>query len=105
MNRELLYRQYRAKRTKPLDQSIGEFFKKNRLDGKFSEAFIQSEWRNIVGDMIANQTTSLYVNGHRLVLKINSAPLRNELLMSKRLLLKNIADVTGNNKITELVFL
>ena len=104
MNKELLYRQYRAKRTKPLDQSIGEFFKKNKLESKFQEAIIQSEWRNIVGDMIANQTTAIYLNGKNLVLKIASAPLRNELLMSKRMLLKNIDDVIGQGMINDIVF-
>ena len=104
MNRELLYRQYRAKRTKPMNQSIGEFFKKNKLDSKFTEAHIQSEWRNIVGDMIANQTTALYLNGKNLVVKIASAPLRNELLMSKRTLIKNIDDTIGVGVINDVVF-
>lgn len=87
-----------------MSDSMDLFFKKNHLESQFVEATIQSEWKSIVGHVIANHTTSIYLKGHRLVLQIDSAPLRNELLMSKRMLITNVNEHLKGDIVKEIVF-
>ena len=105
MNRELFYRQLRQKRTKSLGESIESFFKDKKLEDKYMESFLQSEWKNIVGETIAKHTSTVMLKGNKVVIKIESAPLRNELLMSKKLLLKNICNHLHTEKIHDIIFL
>ena len=104
MNRELFYRQLRQKRTKSLGDSINSFFKDNKLEDKFLESFLQSEWKNIVGETISKNTLTIMLKDDKIILKVQSAPLRNELLMNKRLLLKNVCDHLKTQRIRDIVF-
>lgn len=104
MNRELRYRLSKQKRTKSIKESTELFFKKNGLRNQYTEAYIQSEWKNIVGEPVAKQTTSIVVKGNRLILGIASAPLRNELLMSKKKLLANVNESLEEPLIHQVVF-
>ena len=105
LNRELRYRLNKGKRTKTIGASIDKFFKHHRLEGQFAEAHIQSEWKNIVGPLIANHTQSIYLKGQKLYLKIDSAPLRNEMLMSKKLLVSNINNTIGEECVNQIIFI
>jgi predicted nucleic acid-binding Zn ribbon protein len=104
MNRELLYRNLRQKRTKPLGEAIQEFMKKSMLQDRFIESYVQLEWKNIVGEVVAKYTDSVYLKNDRLILKISSAPLRNELLMNKKQLLSNVCKHLNTNVIREIIF-
>lgn len=81
------------------------FFKHHRLEGQFTESIIQSQWKEIVGPLIANHTTSVYLKGQKLYLKIDSAPLRNEMLMNKRQLISNINESLGEEKVNQVIFI
>ena len=105
MNRELRYRLNKQKRVKSLGVSIDKFFKHHRLEGQFTEALIQSEWKNIAGVLIANHTQSIYLKGQKLYLKIDSAPLRNEMLMNKRQLVENINNSLGDEQVNQIIFI
>ena len=65
---------------------------------------LQSEWKNIVGAMVANHTERIVLKDKKLILKIDSAPLRNELLMSKKLLIENVNTHLGQTVIYDIVF-
>ena len=104
MNRELLYRQLKQKRSKFLGDAIGEYFKSNKLNDKFQESLLQHEWKIIAGDLVAKYTSSIYLKEDRVILKIENAPLRNELLMNKRQLLQNIKEHMANEHIRDIVF-
>jgi len=104
-NRELQYRLRRKKRTKGLGESIDNFFKKNRLQGQFTEASIQSGWKEIAGVLVANHTKSIQLKYNKIILKVDSAPLRNELLMQKKVLIKNINDYLKEDLVKEIVFI
>ena len=105
MNKELLYRQLKEKRTKTLNESIEHFFKESELNNKFIESYLQSEWKEIVGDVVAKYTSSIFVKNDNIILKIASAPLRNELLMNKKTLLQNIKNHLKTQKFKEIIFL
>jgi predicted nucleic acid-binding Zn ribbon protein len=104
MNRELFYRQLKQKRSKFLGDAITDYFKSSELNDKYLESFLQSEWKSIVGEVVAKHTSAVYLKEDRVILKIESAPLRNELLMNKRLLLQNIKDHLKSTKIKDIVF-
>ncbi len=104
MNKELFYRQLKQKRSKFLGDAIADYFKDNKLSDKYLESFLQHEWKTIAGELIAKYTSSIYLKEDRVILRIENAPLRNELLMNKRQLLKNIKDHLKNEKIKDIVF-
>jgi predicted nucleic acid-binding Zn ribbon protein len=104
MNKELQLRLNRKKHAQNIGDAIQDYLKQNKLEDRFLESFLQAEWKNIVGDVVAKYTTSIYLKDQKAILKIESAPLRNELLMSKRLLLKNIQSHLNTLKISDVVF-
>ena len=105
MNRELRYRLNKQKRVKALGTSIDKFFQHHKLEGQFTESLIQAEWKNIAGVLIANHTSSIYLKGQKLYLKIDSAPLRNEMLMNKRQLISNINHALGDEQVSQVIFI
>ncbi|MCS7004535.1 MAG: DUF721 domain-containing protein [Cytophagales bacterium] len=74
----------------PISQVFEEFLKEINCQKTFQQKRLKAEWAQIVGHGIAQKTTELYFRGNRLYIKIASAPLRNELNMSKSELLKAI---------------
>jgi predicted nucleic acid-binding Zn ribbon protein len=104
MNRELANRERKNKRTQKLGDAVSDYLQKNGMNDRFLESFLQHEWKNIVGILISKYTSSVILKGNKVILKIESAPLRNELLMNKSQLIQNINQHLNTNRIQEIVF-
>ena len=89
-------------------QSVGEiidsFLKHENLDNKLGEQQALALWPEIVGPGINRYTTNRYVNKGVLYITLSSAPLRNELMYNRSLLIKRINESLGHDVITEIVF-
>jgi Dna[CI] antecedent, DciA len=62
-----------------LDQMVEEL----NLKGKLSESRIRTGWPELMGPAIAKYTSSVSLKGRKLYIKVESAPLRQELNYSR----------------------
>jgi predicted nucleic acid-binding Zn ribbon protein len=72
---------------------------------KLNEAKIIACWEEVVGKMIARHTSKLYVRKNKLYIKLDSAPLKNEILYARSKLLETIREKTESTLIDEIVIL
>lgn len=86
-----------------LGDAIKEMLKLYRLDEKIDEHLLVRSWEKAVGPMIARHTTDIYVSNKKLVVTIDSAPLRQELLYARSKILKDLNAMVGSNVAEELV--
>ncbi len=88
-----------------LKEAIDEMLEFYRLRTKFDETYIAAHWEKIMGSPIAVRTTQIYVKEGKLFIALDSAPLRNELLMAKHKIITLINQEIGAELISEVVFL
>lgn len=66
-----------------LKDIIASIISNPKLEPKLLESQLVQEWQNIVGKLIASQTTKMYINQNTLYLYIESNALRQELSYQK----------------------
>jgi predicted nucleic acid-binding Zn ribbon protein len=86
-------------------QVFGDFLKKENLDQKFNEKKLISMWHEMMGATIANRTTGIFIKNKMMFVKLTSAPLKQELTMSKAKVLELIARKIGTGVIEDVRFL
>ncbi|KAF5065109.1 Dna[CI] antecedent, DciA [anaerobic digester metagenome] len=97
-----------AKRTtnnQSLRQVIEELIEAYRLGDKLNQARVISLWDNVVGKMIARDTTHLYIKHKTLYVKLNSPALREELGYAKSKLIKSLNKAAGAEVIEDIAFI
>lgn len=88
-----------------LGQAIDKLISLYHLEGKLNEAAISDIWEELLGKPIAMRTSEIYLKKSILFLKIESAPLKNELWLAKESLLKKLNEKLGKNSIKEIRFI
>lgn len=86
-----------------IGDSIKEALKLFRLDEKLDEHKLIHSWEKAVGPMIARHTTSITISNKKLIVVIDSAPIRNELLYCRTKILNNLNAMVGSIVAEELV--
>jgi len=93
----------RNKNDQKLGDAIKEMLKLYRLDEKIDEHALVRSWEKAVGPMIARHTTDIYVSNKKLVVTVDSAPLRQELLYQRSKIIKDLNAMVGSQVADELV--
>lgn len=86
-----------------LKNVIEDLVEAYRLKGKLNEMKIINSWEKLMGKMIANRTSKIYIINKKLFLHIDSAPLRQELSYSKSKILEIVNREAGENFIDEVI--
>lgn len=89
----------------PLKKAIDAFLDQYKLRDKFDESFFKIHWEKIMGSPIAKRTEDISIKNGILYLSINSAPLRNELLMNKSHIKAMLNIEIEKDLIKDIVFL
>ena len=94
------------KRTYPksIAEVIDGFMKAEQLDTQLNEQRASALWPQIVGQGINRNTISRDVRDGVLIVRLSSAPLRNELMMNRSALIKRINEALGQEVIREIIF-
>jgi predicted nucleic acid-binding Zn ribbon protein len=80
------------------------FYRENpQLWQKILEVRIQRAWSETLGPMVMQSTQNLYVKNRVLYVSLNSSVLRNELLLNRKRLLKNLNEYAGSEVIRDIV--
>lgn len=86
-----------------LGDAISQLFKQEKLDVRLSQYSVKNGWKEIAGEMIARNTTSIYFNDKVVFVTLNNAALKHELSFRKEELLNNINKFCGYRLVNELV--
>ena len=89
---------------KRIDNAFRHMLNEYRLDSKYSATVITASWEKVMGKPIASRTKQISLNNGKLRVKLSSAPLKNELNMSKSKVLELLEKEFGKGVIEEVVF-
>lgn len=88
-----------------LAELINEFYRRHNRENSLDEMRIIESWKSIVGGFIAAHTLDLRITKGILYVKVDADSLRNELMYSKSILLRNINRTTGTNLLKDIVLI
>ncbi|MDN5204450.1 DUF721 domain-containing protein [Fulvivirgaceae bacterium BMA10] len=87
--------------------TVGEAFqdllKAYKLNGKFDEKRIVASWPSLMGNTIAKRTDKVYMKDRKLYVKLNSAPLKQELIISRAKIIEIFRKEFGKEAIEDIV--
>ena len=89
----------------PLKEAMQDLLKSYHIDGKFQETQLISSWESIMGNAIAKRTGKIYIKNRKMFVELTSAPLKQEMNMSKSKVMEMINNLFKKNVIEEIVFL
>ena len=80
-----------------------EFYNSDKMKKGINEVEIESTWNKITSNQIQSRTKKLFVKENKLYIKVNSAPLRNELSNNRKVILEKFK--AEHKYITEIFFI
>ena len=85
----------RRTKTMLVGDVLKEFFAQPHIAAKVAEGRLPETWREVVGDRVADLTTSLRLENHVLYAHISSSSIRSELFYRRDALAAQINQVVG----------
>lgn len=70
---------------------------------KMEEFSIKQKWKEVVGPILARAVTAMAVKYKVLYVSVNSAAIKNELVLHKSEIIKRINEELGKTKLTDMV--
>ena len=88
-----------------IKQAFNDMLNDYKIDSKYRATIIRNLWMSIMGKTIASRTGKITLHNKKLKVKIDSAPLKNELNMSKSKVLSILEKELGKGVIEDVVFI
>lgn len=83
---------------------IRKFLRQNGLESPLNEYRLVQAWKDVVGPAISRYTSNLYIKNQTLYVHLTSSVLRQELMMGRELLVRNLNAKVGAQVIVNIVF-
>ena len=93
----------RRTQSRPIKEIIEEVLKASGIDQKLKERELIRQWDEVVGITIARSTDSIYISDRKLIVKIRSSVIRNELTMIRDGLKMELNRRSGQVIIDEII--
>lgn len=94
----------RRNNAEQIGELIKRFMREEGLETPLNEQRLLSAWKDVLGSTIASYTGKLYIHNQILYVHLTSAALREELMMGRELLVKNLNRQVGATVITNIIF-
>lgn len=88
----------------PIGQLIRTYLRQEALESPLNERRLINAWPEVLGPLIASYTGELYIKNQTLYVHLTSAPLRQELMMGRELLVRNLNRHVGATVIQNIIF-
>lgn len=88
----------------PIGRLVRQFLRQEALESPLNEFRLVHAWPEVLGSAIASYTRELYIKNQVLYVHLTSATLRQELMMGRELLVRNLNRHVGAQVITNIVF-
>lgn len=85
-----------------LGDAITQYLRYFKIEEKYNQTALLAHWEKIMGKTVASRTEQMYVYKKVLYLKIDSAPLKNELTLSKQKVIELINKEIGAGVIEDI---
>lgn len=86
-----------------LGQVIDRMLKVYRLKSGLTEINLRSDWESIVGSVVAGRTDEILLRGGKLIIKINSAAMRQELHYQRTSIMESVNKYLEEDLIKEVL--
>ena len=86
-----------------LGQVIDRMLKVYRLKSGLTEIKLKSDWAEIVGPAVAGRTDDIILRGGKLILRLSSAALRQELHYQREDIVRNVNQHLGEDLVKEVL--
>ena len=83
---------------------IRQLFRQNGLESPLNEYRLVQAWKDVVGPAIMRYTSNLYIKNQVLYVHLTSSVLRQELMMGRELLVRNLNQQVGAQVIVNIIF-
>ena len=83
---------------------IRKFFRVNGLESPLNEYRLVQAWKDVVGPVITRYTSNLYIENQILYVHLTSSVLRQELMMGRDILVRNLNEKVGAQVIVNIIF-
>ena len=83
---------------------IRKFFRINGLESPLNEYRLVQAWKDVVGPVISKYTSNLYIKNRILYVHLTSSVLRQELMMGRDILVRNLNEKVGAQVIVNIIF-
>lgn len=90
--------------TEQIGDVIRKFLREEGLESPLNEHRLLEAWKEVLGPTIASYTGELYVRNQILYVHLTSAVLRQELMMGRELLVRNLNRHVGATVIVNIIF-
>ena len=94
----------RKSETSSVKEAIDAMLDTYKLRGKFDESKLINSWEAMMGKPISRRTEKLFIKEKVLFVKLNSAPLRHELTISKTKVLEIIHKNFDDSLVVDVKF-
>lgn len=88
----------------PIGKLIQQFLRQESLESPLNEQRLLDAWPQVLGATIASYTRELFIRNQILYVHLTSAALRQELMMGRELLVRNLNQKVGATVITNIIF-
>ena len=90
---------------KSIKDAIEQMLKVYKLKRKFDETSLVVAWPEMMGNAIANRTKDIFIRDRKLFIRIESAVIKNELVMMRSNIIEKMNERIGGSVIDEIIFL
>ena len=88
----------------PIGKLIQKYLRHESLESPLNEQRLLDSWETVLGPTIMSYTRDLYIRNQVLYVHLTSAALRQELMMGRELLVRNLNQKVGATVITNIIF-
>ena len=90
--------------TEQIGDILRQFLRQEGLESPLNEYRLIESWKDVVGPAIARYTSNLYIKNQTLHVHLTSSVLRQELMMGRELLIRNLNKTVGRQVIVDISF-
>ena len=94
----------RRNNTEQIGDLLRKFMREEGLETPLNQQRLIDSWKEVLGPTIACSTTDLYIRNQILYVHLTSAALREELMMGRELLVRNLNRHVGTTVIINIIF-
>ena len=97
---------YKKKNFEPkkLEDVLQNFIDQKPLKEGITQVRLVLAWKEVMGNNVQAYTDQIYLVGKRLYVQLRSAPLKNELYFSQKVILEKLNEQLGEAVISKLIF-
>lgn len=92
------------KKVEHIGKLVQRFLRQESLESPLNEQRLLDAWPQILGPTIDSYTQNLFIRNQVLYVHLTSAALRQELMMGRELLVRNLNQKVGATVITNIIF-